>query len=100
MGLGELQDLLLSRGWIAAAALAGIIWRKHEARDEATASKVSALAATVATREELVRLHTRLDQQDSTTAANHRAVMDHLLQLAQSRGVPAQGRQPPPGAES
>jgi len=100
MGLGELQDLLLSRGWIAAAALAGIIWRKHEARDEATASKVSALAGTVATRDELVRLHTRLDQQDATASANHRAVMDYLLQLAQSRGVPAPDHRRRPGAES
>lgn len=96
MSFDALQDFLLSRGWIAAAALAGIIWKKHEARDEATASKLS----TKADREELVRLHTRLDQQDQIASANHRAVMAHLLQLAQSRGAPAPSHRHQPGAES
>lgn len=93
MNFDQVQDILLSRGWIAAAALAGLIWRKHEARDEATASKVSQMA----TRDEVVRIHQRLDQQDDIVRRNHSEVMGHLLQM---HGVPAPSRPRPPGAES
>lgn len=89
----SLPQLLADRGWMAAAALAAVVWRKHEARVDAIASKVSSAAD----RAELVRVHDRLDTLQKQVSDNHSEVLGHLIGITHRTGAtPAPVHQPPP----
>jgi hypothetical protein len=63
---------LLKNAWVAIAALAGFIFKRHLDEDEKRAEALAEVQQTYATRADISHLHSKID-------ANHREVMQFLM---------------------
>ncbi len=63
---------LLKNAWIAIAALAGFIFKRHLDEDADRAKQLAVVQQTYATRDDISHLHSKIDE-------NHREVMRALM---------------------
>lgn len=63
---------LLKNAWVAIAALAGFIFKRHLDEDAKRAEELAKVQQTYATRDDIAELHRKIDD-------NHREVMRELL---------------------
>lgn len=81
-------SVLVDRGWLIAAAIASYVWRGHVANDAAAhktlnarADALSSAHNSLASREELVRVHDRLDSLGERLSAQHSEILGHVVTL-------------------
>lgn len=77
-------SVLVDRGWLIAAAIASYVWRGHVADDRATHKtlngKLDSLS-NLATRDELARVHGRIDALGERLSAQHSELLGHVVTL-------------------